>query len=447
MAGRPKIPTDHRMGPLGGTRPKDFFTTTHRAIVVSVDSTAGQITAQFEDTAGQRADIDIPFGFLSSPANNRRLSAWSRYIPQEGDIVVLAFDTDYTPRIVSYSLISYELLSTLNDATGYQWGDLQPGEWDQRSCGGAYFRGDRTGLLFLAGGLSSISIDKKRFEIRSSTGLDKLQTNQSVWRRGLVKRTLVPFTTETTIKFPSGGVPANPANAAQMDLYESTTDLRSPVPGSPLGFPMAFMSLGNVLNPELSTALGDAYGTGPAAIKRFPATTVVGSPPTATARFFARIYASDPVSQLPVPTGIPAPGSLPFEAGIDQVGNFFVNSLGLGAQGGVRWWCGGPKFEIAAIAEARITAPLVRLGGLTATTPSVNGTLYASTLTTFFEAMVAAAAALEASFGTPAGVVAFAGAVQVAAQEAAAAIPETLLAHILTTAVPEPPPTPNILTG
>jgi len=447
MSGRPIIPTDRKNGPLSATRPADFFTTMHRAIVVSVDAEKGKLTAQFEDTAGQRDNINVPFGFISSPINNRRKSAWSRYIPQEGDIVVLGFDTNHTPRIISYSLISYELLSVLNSETGYQFSTLQPGEWDQRSSGGAYFRGDRTGLLFLSGGLTSISLDKKRFEIRSSAGLEKFSANQSVWRRGQVKRSLVPFTPETVIKFPAGGAPATPANAVQMDLYESTVDLRSPVPGTPLGFPMAFSSLGNVVNPELSTAAGDAYGVGPVAIKRFPATVAAGAPATATARFFARIYASDPVSQLPAPPTPPVPGTLPFEIGIDQLGNVFINNLGVGALGGVRWFTSGTLFELAGAVAIQLSSPIIRLGGPLATVPAVKGTEFATAFTAYFTAVASASSTLAGGSGSPQSVITYGTAMAAAATAMAATIAGMLAPHILMTEAPIPSLLPNILTG
>lgn len=323
-----------------------FLNRIQRAMIVDIDRSKGTCTVEFDSTPGERSGVNLPFYVHASVPGKRSKTAWSRFMPQVGDMVLVGFDSNSIVRIVGYDMLSYETITNIQNEEGkFGWNDLKSGEFDVKSSGGAYIRGEATGLLYLAGGMTSIQLDKKNQEIRKTAPTIKETSNMCSFRRGIVKRSPAPFMPEATAKATKGilpippGVPGAAIDPVLPDVYEFTVDLRGSVtPSSPISMPIAFLSIGNVMNPDLSTPAGDAYGVGPLAFEKF----VIN--PVANARFFFRIYDSIPISDTPIGTPGPALGGTPvrpFELGIDQLGNTYINVGALALQGFNVWSSNG----------------------------------------------------------------------------------------------------------
>jgi hypothetical protein len=317
-----------------------FFGRIQRAVIVDVDEGRGTCTVSWDSTPGERPNVQLPFYVHFGRKGQRRKTAWQRFMPQPGDAVLVGFDSNSEARIVSYDSVGYSQLATIQDEEGkFGFSNLKAGEFDQKSGGGAYLKGDAVGNLFLAGGMSSVLLDKKNYEIRASTGRIKESFGTSYYRRGIVKRSPIPFQPELPAKATAGVLPLEqlgPAAAAFGDLYENTIDIRAAAsPSSPLAMKVALFSLGNVMDPTYSLpGVGDAYGAvGPLGIMKFKIN------PTANARMLMRIYDSVPVVDTPIGTEGPLAGTptRPFEWGIDQLGNTYIN-LGTLATHGFNVW-------------------------------------------------------------------------------------------------------------
>lgn len=360
-------------------RPVDkFLGRIQRATIVSVDTKGGTCTIAFESTPGQRTGVNIPVGFLTLGADGtRNLSAWSRYMPLVGDIVLVGFDSNGLPRIMGYDYISYQTIANLNVTDNFGFNALQSGEFDMMSLGGAYIKGDVAGTLSLFGGIQSIRLDKKARQMNLTSSLVRSASDNSVFRQGVVRRSVIPMTAEVDAKAGLGVPPvASPANAILPSLYESTIDLKAPVTGLPLGLPIAFSSLGNVMDPDIDLITQGAYGAvGPLGIK-----TVVTT--GNHARFMFRIYNAVP-GLLDTPIGTPGPlGGTPFrpfEVAIDALGNLIVNQSidafsGISMYSGTQFNLWAPLFQINALAT--------RIGNIaTAIEPEICGLRF-STITT-----------------------------------------------------------------
>jgi hypothetical protein len=84
---------------------------------------------------------------------------------------------------------------------------LQPGEWDMRSSGGAYIRGDRFGRLTLSGGaVTSFALDKNRNELTGRQDLFILGGDGVEMRLGTTKRLLPPAFSEAVATYAHGAV-------------------------------------------------------------------------------------------------------------------------------------------------------------------------------------------------------------------------------------------------
>jgi hypothetical protein len=432
--------TPYERTPTERSRPTEqFFGRVQRALITSVDPDKGTCSLEFESTPGTRQEVNLPLGLLSFGGEaTPQKSAWSRRMPLEGSIVLCGFDSNAEVRILGYDAVSYAFLSELQKSKPFGWTRLVPGEFDDRSVGGAYLRGDAQGNLYLAGGLTSILLDKRRGESQRRADLDKLSGGASVFRRGVVKRSPLPFVPEGEAKIGVGVPPtATPATAALPSLVEDSVDLRvaSPIPG---GLPVLFASQGFVMDPDLDFT-GGVYA-GPTGQKRILATGML-------ARWMERLYPADPATGLPglgVPPVIgPVGGSptRPFEGGMDVLGNMFLNfgAAPLAPRGLTVWapggfsvashvlnlsgnvYLGGPPTWAVPLAPATTPAAAPLVGG-----PAICGTPFvaamaarSTAIAAAFTALAVAAAAVTG--GTPPQVTAFAAAVQAFSAAMAAA--------------------------
>jgi hypothetical protein len=394
-------------------RPEDWMGRIQRGTITSVDPDNGVVTVEMESTPGTRTGVTIPLHFFSFDPANPLSAAWMRYMPQLNDVVKIGFDSNGTTRIVGYDTPSYSDVNTMSANTNFGWTTLQPGEWDLKSVGNAFVKGDRTGLLYLAGGTQSIGISKQNREIDIKTNTLKTSSGASNFRSGVVKRSPVQFQQEVEAKAGVGVPPVQTAaNAVLQNLVESTIDLQSSTALIPFGLPVAFGSIGNVMDPDVDEVALSAWGAaGPAGIKKFKVF------PAVNARVLFRVYDSVPLTDVPIGTPGPVGGTSfrPFEIGIDQNGNLFINQSPLtnpfGTPGGVEWWS-PQQFNIWSN-SINFNSVLTRIGNpVTATEPAVCGAIFAAATTTFCSAwetyqtsLTAYLASVAACFAASAGAI------------------------------------------
>lgn len=337
--GRPSTPGEKPIH-VAYRNTETFFGRIQRAVIMDVDEARGTCTVSWDNTPGERPGVALPFYVHFGKKSQRRKTAWQRTMPHPGDYVLVGFDSNSEARIIAYDSVGYSRLAEIQEEEGkFGFRDLKMGEFDQKSSGGAYLKGDAVGTLFLAGGMTSVLLDKKNYELRVAAGRTKESFGTSVYRRGLVKRSPIPFQPELPAKATAGVLPLDqlgPAAAAFGDLYESTVDIRAAAnPSSPLAMKVLLFSLGNVMDPMYSLpGAGDTYGAvGPLGIMKFKIN------PTANARVLMRVYDSVPVSDTPIGTEGPFGGTTqrPFEWGVDQLGNAYINVGALATHGFNLW--------------------------------------------------------------------------------------------------------------
>lgn len=430
MPGRPKVPGE---APVWESyrNAKAFIGSIQRAVITDVNEAAGTCTIAFDNTPGERPNVPLPFYVHFGRKNQRRKAAWCRFMPQPGDVVRVGFDSNAEACIVGYDSLGYSQLASIQEEEGkFGFADLKMGEFDQKSSGGAYLKGDVNGALLIAGGMASSVFDKKNYEVRTNGGRVKETFGASIFRRGLVKRSPIPFQPELPAKATAGVLPIDklgPAAAAFGDLYEFTADVRAAAnPASPLSQKVALFSLGNVLDPMFSLPLvGDAYAAaGPTGIMKFKVN------PIANARMLLRIYDSVPVTDIPIGTEGPLGGSptRPFEWGIDQLGNSYLNVGALATHGFNVWssnqisissnllhlcgnvFLGGTPVPPAPGAPPPMNTPI-------ANQPLMCGLIFNAALSAFLTSVEAFAAAAVAGTGvsTPADAIAYCKALGTAA--------------------------------
>lgn len=175
------------------------------AQVRSVDVEKGTVNVScIDDLPLAENHVEIPVHAISIQGFS---SSWIRYMPQQWDLVYLAFGPKNEPRIVGFATRpeDYQTFQEFKDTHPDEFPNadftvLQPGEWDLRSSGGAYIYGDRDGHLLLSGGPQvQMRFDKPAKEVRTEGGLWVFGSEGSAFRIGDVKRrVLATDQTETT---------------------------------------------------------------------------------------------------------------------------------------------------------------------------------------------------------------------------------------------------------
>lgn len=219
-----------------------FYSRTVRATIMGVNTKKGTVKLQYESAMGEKPSVHMPISQLSYNRARPMLASWDRHMPQVDDVVLVSFDPNGTPRVVAYDVLSYEMI--INDEETQQrvgFRELQPGEFDKRSSGGAYLYGNAIGTLFLAGGLSSIELDKMNFAAEYNSGLHKFQATNDVLRFGDVKRLQDPTAFDES-----------KVSGVLGTEQEFLVDLQSIA-----GLPIAKFHLGNIV--EADTATGYIY--------------------------------------------------------------------------------------------------------------------------------------------------------------------------------------------
>lgn len=219
--GRPKI----NRGAYPLLRRKDqessFMSSIHRARVSDVHVDKGTVNVVFESLPYSR-EVTIPLLGLSVPPKsseddkNYLRSSWGRYIPQVGDVLMIAFGSDGSAYALGYHAMFYEGMDQFDSANeargGIGWGvssgreALQPGDWDFKSArNSSLYIGNRARL---ASGPHSITINKPTGDITTITTLlvDLIGEASEIRHGGARRRVLPTDRSETDIRSARGGV-------------------------------------------------------------------------------------------------------------------------------------------------------------------------------------------------------------------------------------------------
>jgi hypothetical protein len=204
-----------------------FFSAIHRGRVKAVHIDKGTVEVVFDGFLYSR-EVTFPLLGLSYPPKKSdddttsvQATSWGRYIPQEGDMILIGFSTTGDPFALGYSAIFYEgfkYQDDVNAATGgIGWGEaagkrLQPGDWDFKSANGCFlYMGDK---VKVSSGPHSIYIDQTMGDITTTSGLVQDSYGEaSTRRKGDARRYKIPTDAAETYIFSI--IPANAGKTAQ----------------------------------------------------------------------------------------------------------------------------------------------------------------------------------------------------------------------------------------
>jgi hypothetical protein len=209
-----------------------FFNAVHRGRVHAVHIDKGTVEVVFDGFLYSR-EVTFPLLGLSYPpkksdedTTNVQATSWGRYIPQEGDMLLIGFSTTGEAFALGYSAIFYEGFKYQDDVNaaigGIGWGEsagkrLQPGDWDFKSANGCFlYMGDK---VKLSSGPHSIYLDQTMGDITTTSGLVQDSYGEaSTRRKGDARRYKVPTDAAETYIFSI--IPANSGKTAQ-ESYDS----------------------------------------------------------------------------------------------------------------------------------------------------------------------------------------------------------------------------------
>lgn len=250
---------------------------TIRAQVVDSDPTNGYAILTYESLpGGGRYATTAPLWMSFPEAASGSGPAWGRYMPQQGDLVRVAFDYDDSPYIVGYDIAANkdgvgdgnsgwpQLNDQYESAAGNpdvkperakfaQFTPLNQGEYDFMSSGGAYIYGNNRGRLYLAGGAVSVSMIKNDLRMDGRAQLWTHLADDCEFRFGQVRRLDPVDQTEKSLD--QLGLVNDPDG-----LFKefSVNVQNSAVPGAPIG--VSSLKIGNVVDDLGMSTLNDGSG-------------------------------------------------------------------------------------------------------------------------------------------------------------------------------------------
>jgi len=188
---REEIPSD----PFAPKTGSDFPYYCTRSRIIDVRPEKGTCTLEYESTIGQRNDVHIPLLAFSFNVKSPDQSAWMRYMPQIGDVVLISFDANGTPYIIGYDTLSYEELQKQDSSKlpGFVFRQLKWGEFDCRSAGMAGWFASRAGTLTLFAGDQNFKLYRTTRQVDANFGLFKLSSDDTLIRLGDAKRKKTPL--------------------------------------------------------------------------------------------------------------------------------------------------------------------------------------------------------------------------------------------------------------
>jgi hypothetical protein len=239
---RDHIPGKNGLDPFDPSTGTNLFYTCPRAEILDINEKKGTCTVQYESTMGQRKDVQILMPYFSHNQKNPESSSWIRVMPQIGDIVLINFDPNGTPYIVSYSCVDYETIQNLSssDYPGFIFRQLKQGEIDIRSSGMAGLYLSRGGFCRTYAGNQYRTLFKGTMQETASLGLSLTVSDNTVVRIGDAKRKKTPLSLTESLVTDS------------KSLQCKEVDFKISQSVGPLELPVCRWSVGNVIDSTLT---------------------------------------------------------------------------------------------------------------------------------------------------------------------------------------------------
>ncbi len=245
----------------------DIYSKIHRVQVIDVKPEDGTVQVSFLNLAVETS-ATIPLLGLSLPPSpiditvvDYTSTAWGRYIPQVGDIMIGAYGSDGTLHLFGYSAVSYggyEVADQSKESKGgIGWGvssgkRVKPGDWDFKSSRGCmFYMGEKVNL---SSSNCLFSLSQNTQDITTTAPLLLGSANSSMTRYGAVRRQVLP--TDKSESYINPAAAPMPVRSPTDTAQEFTVDLRwgSGKTSQPPGGSLAYMAMGDVvddLNPAV----------------------------------------------------------------------------------------------------------------------------------------------------------------------------------------------------
>ncbi|MFA5163902.1 MAG: hypothetical protein WC441_05305 [Patescibacteria group bacterium] len=247
---------------------KAYFSGIHRARVEAVHIDKGTVEVRMDGLPSIR-EVTIPLLGLSLPYQKDKddktymtSSSWGRYIPQEGDMLLVGFNSNGEAYALGYHAVFYQGMKYLDDQRvdkgGIGWGEssgrsLKPGDWDFKSSRGCSFYMGYDAKL--GSGPHSIALNKTQGDVTLTSGLVQTKYGEaSTARKGDARRFLLPTDSAETYIFSI--IPGNSPKKAQ-ESYDVVKY------GSLVGAPIELSRIhhGEVVDETTFTAMVPAINT------------------------------------------------------------------------------------------------------------------------------------------------------------------------------------------
>ena len=159
-------------------------------IIESVDTRNGVVNIRLGHSAiGTRNGVKIPFFQVSVLRSN---SSWLRFMPQVGDRVNLVQGMDGRIHIMNYEVLNYKQLADADEEEEFLFRELKEGEYELRSAGAAEIFGSRSGILRMAGGASTLTLNRDDMIATLDAPLITANATSCQIRFGEVRRKVLP---------------------------------------------------------------------------------------------------------------------------------------------------------------------------------------------------------------------------------------------------------------
>ncbi len=247
---------------------KSYFAGIHRGRVEAVHIDKGTVEVRMDGLPSIR-EVTIPLLGLSLPYQKDKddktymtNSSWGRYIPQEGDMLLIGFNSNGEAYALGYHAVFYQGMKYLDDQRvdkgGIGWGEssgksLKPGDWDFKSSRGCSFYMGYDAKL--GSGPHSIALNKTQGDVTLTSGLVQTKYGEaSTCRKGDARRFLTPVDPQETYIFSI--IPGNSPKKAQ-ESYDVVKY------GSLVGLPIELSRIhhGEVVDETTMTAMVPAINT------------------------------------------------------------------------------------------------------------------------------------------------------------------------------------------
>lgn len=175
---------------------KQYMSRIMRGFITSIDNITGIATVEIEESLGV-SKMEISFDAFSL---NGAGSAWFRFMPQVGSVVLFGYRPSGKLELIKYSPVNYEQINEIADKgqlAGFR--RLRPGEFDLRASGGAGFYANNKGEFIVSAGSARSVWALAEDEARHTAGLSAWSSANSMLRFGDVKRNFAGYPAEHTV--------------------------------------------------------------------------------------------------------------------------------------------------------------------------------------------------------------------------------------------------------